>query len=204
MLVGDPAEKCMALDWETTPGPHEQDGPAEIVRRNRQQDLACAMNNPAACARAGKRLLPDDAQPPADRKKGVAQVAGYYQKACDLSPNETAWKTRDATAKAMYKGFHSAAACLWLGRLLESGEVKSKAQTPADLYKRACDQGVTEGCTALADVSAKGKPGAGSAKGKPAPAVQGKPAPAVQGKAAPAPTVKPAPVAAPAKGPAKR
>lgn len=157
MLFGDPAEKCLSLDWENTPGPHAQDGPAEVTRRSKQQELACAMNNPAACARIGKRLSPDSAPPPAELAKVVATVAGYYQKACDLSPNETAWKARDATAKAMYKGFHSAAACVWLGRLIERGAVKSKAQTPADLYKRACDQEVAEGCTALTEAPAKGK-----------------------------------------------
>ncbi len=164
MLLGDPAEKCLSLDWENTPGPHASDGAAEITRRNKLQELACAMNNPAACARVGRRLLPEDTKAAVDRKKMVPVVAGYYQKACDLAPSETAWKARDATARGMYKGFHAAAACLWLGRLVESGEVKSKAQTPADLYKRACDQEIAEGCAALTEANASGKAGAATTK----------------------------------------
>lgn len=194
MLLGDPAEKCLSLDWENTPGPHASDGAAEITRRNKLQELACAMNNPAACARVGRRLLPDDAKGPVDRKKVVPAVAGYYQKACDLSPSETAWKARDATARAMYKGFHAASACVWLGRLLENGEVKSKAQTPADLYKRACDQEVAEGCTALSEAASKGKPAVATKKAgiapPAAPAAREKGAaapPAAKGKPAPAP-----------------
>jgi antitoxin component YwqK of YwqJK toxin-antitoxin module len=154
MLFGDPASSCLSLDWENQRGAHEKDGAAEIERRDRQQDVACAMNDPAACARVGKRI---EAAPPAggDRKKTLAIVAGYYQKACDLSPLETAWKARDATGKGLYKGFHSAMACVWLGGMLSRGEVRSKAMAPADLYKRACDQEVAEGCTALAEVPAK-------------------------------------------------
>lgn len=162
MLFGDPAEKCLSLDWESTPGLHAGDGAPEIERRNKLQDLACAMNNAAACARVGKRAMPRDKAGP-DAKKAVAAAAGFYQKACDLSPTETAWKARDATARAMYKGFHSASACVWLGELLASGDVKSKAETPAALYKRACDQGLEAGCSAAEEAKSK-KPAAGAKK----------------------------------------
>lgn len=194
MLFGDPAEKCLTLDWESTPGAHANDSQAEIDRRNRLQDLACAMNNPAACARAGKRAFPGELVLAADRKKAIALSAGYYQKACDLSPSETAWKARDATAKGMYKGFHSAQACVWLGDLIASGEVKSKAEAPADLYRKACDQGVEAGCVALEEAKSKGKAGA-KPGAKPAPGA-GKPQvtppkPASNAPKPPAPPPKP-------------
>ena len=158
MLLGDPVAKCLSLDWESTPAPHAGDGPSEVARREKQQDLACAMDNPAACARAGKRVLAAaEGKAPSDRKKAVARAAGLFQKACDLSPNETAWKARDATGRALYKWFHSASACVWLGEMLARGEVTSKAETPGDLFKIACDQQITEGCDALTEAR-KGPP----------------------------------------------
>lgn len=159
MLLGDPAEKCFSLDWESFPAFHGQDGPAEIDRRNKQQDLACAMNDPAACARVGKRLFEAAALVVArPGKNPLAAAAGHYQKACDLAPLESAWKAREATARSMFKGFHSATACVWLGRMLDKGQIKSKALVATDLYKRACDMEIAEGCAALAEPRPKKKP----------------------------------------------
>lgn len=189
VLFGDPAEKCQSLDWENMRGAHANDTAAEIEHRNRRQDLACAMNDGAACARVGKRLFPGDATAAAERKKGIATAAGFYQKACDLSPSETAWKARDASAKAMYKGFHAANACVWLGELIASGDVKSKAQTPLDLYQKACEQGVEAGCTAAEEARSKVKAKPGQ---KAPPSVKSAPA-------APAKPAAPKPPTAPAK-----
>jgi hypothetical protein len=153
LLFGDPAERCLVLDWESFPAHHKDDGPTEIDRRTRQQDLACAMNNPAACARVGRRLAAAEG----DRKKAAAFVAGFYQKACDLAPIEVAWRARARAANRIYKDLHAASACLWLGRMLEAGEVKSKALVPRDLYKRACDMEIVEACAALAEPAPKPK-----------------------------------------------
>lgn len=169
LLFGDPAERCLVLDWENFRRLHAEDGPAEIDRRTRQQDLACAMNNPAACARVGKRLAGEagagGAAPAGagkgaggDRKKVLSAVAGFYQKACDLAPIEVAWRARSSAQSKMYKELYSASACLWLGRMLEAGEVKSKAQSPRDLYRRACDMEIAEGCTALSEALKKEAP----------------------------------------------
>lgn len=141
MLFGDPAERCLVLDWENFPAQHAGDGPAEIDRRNRLQDLACAMNNPVACARVGRRLAA------ADPKNGAAAAAGFYLKACDLAPIEAAWRAR-APSAAMFKDLRAGAACLWLARMLASGEVKSKALSAAELTKRACDLEIPEACAA--------------------------------------------------------
>jgi antitoxin component YwqK of YwqJK toxin-antitoxin module len=163
LLFGDPAEKCRSLDWENFRSFHASDGAPEIDRRNKLQDLACAMNNPAACARVGKRLLEaapatDKAAPAKDKKTAASKAAGYYQKACDLAPLESAWKRREPSAKNIAKDFHSASACVWLGRMLDAGEVKSKALVAADLYKRACEMEIAEGCAAMTEAHPKKKP----------------------------------------------
>lgn len=175
MLLGDPAEKCQSLDWENAAAFHAKDDAASIDRRTRQQELACAMNNPAACARVGKRLQaslspassassassaasPAASPPatrPADRKTLLAQIAGHYQKGCDLSPLEAAWRAREATTGKVKSTFFAAEACVWLGRMLESGEAKSKAQSPLALFDRACQAGVESGCAAKAEAAAK-------------------------------------------------
>ena len=56
MLLGDPVEDCRVLDWAIAGDAPPREGTQEIARRDRQQELACAMNNPAACAHVGKRL----------------------------------------------------------------------------------------------------------------------------------------------------
>ncbi len=171
LLFGDPASRCLVLDWENFRSFHGGDGAAEIDRRTLQQDLACAMNNPAACARVGRRLreaATDGAGAAAagtgakkataeDRKKLLAIVAGYHQKACDLAPLEVAWRAREPAANAMYKELRSGSACVWLGRMLEAGEVQSRVLAPRDLYRRACDMEIAEGCAALAEPKAAPK-----------------------------------------------
>lgn len=147
LLFGDPAERCLVLDWENFPAAHRDDGPAEIDRRTRLQELACAMNNPAACARAGRRAAAAEG----DRRKALVAAAGLYQKACDLAPLEVAWRARSPAQSRMYEGLRAGSACVWLGRMLEAGEVRSKALVAKDLYRRACDMEIAEGCEALAE-----------------------------------------------------
>lgn len=159
LLFGDPVRHCRALDWENFRAQHEKDGPLEIDRRQKHQDLSCAMNNPLACARAGLRLMdawpamgggPAGVQfPGVERPMAMTKVAGYYLKACDLAPLEDAFVARGTPESK--SGMRAAIGCVWLGRLLAKGEAKSKVLAPKDLYKKACDAGVEEGCQALAE-----------------------------------------------------